>query len=226
MTTNICISIRTSKPTRSVNTMVVTWCIWQAMYLSRRFHAGVFDELPQAVAQHNLLFGALLTATLAEPVFVARVMLGCLFSLGGFNNLLVWEYNRELVHMKLTNVFPSLPTWVSTICFGCATAGQTAASMAFMLGVYPVVMARLLLAFLIPVTIVVHDIWTIEKETPVQTLTARAKSTSFERSPASRHLPNFPTEFDNEFVHFFKNVGMIGGLAIYLELQPDSDIFS
>jgi hypothetical protein len=46
--------------------------------------------------------------------------------------------------------------------------------------------------------------------------------------PASRHypqivskaLPNFPTEFDNEFVHFFKNVGMIGGLVLYLEAVP------
>ena len=28
----------------------------------------------------------------------------------------------------------------------------------------------------------------------------------------------FPTEFDNEFVHFFKNVGMIGGLVLYLEI--------
>jgi hypothetical protein len=36
---------------------------------------------------------------------------------------------------------------------------------------------------------------------------------------ADRSIAIFPTEFDNEFVHFFKNVGMIGGLVLYLELQ-------
>lgn len=36
---------------------------------------------------------------------------------------------------------------------------------------------------------------------------------------ADRIIPNFPSEFDNEFVHFFKNVGMIGGLVMYLEMQ-------
>jgi hypothetical protein len=36
----------------------------------------------------------MLTASLAQPMFVARVLLGCLFYLGGFNNILVWECVR------------------------------------------------------------------------------------------------------------------------------------
>ena len=36
-----------------------------------------------------------------------------------------------------------------------------------MLGFYEVMMARLLLAFVIPVTFLVHDLWTVEEERPV-----------------------------------------------------------
>ena len=32
-------------------------------------------------------------------------------------------------------------------------------------------------------------------------------------------MPIFPTEFDNEFVHFFKNVGMIGGMMLFVTLE-------
>lgn len=70
----------------------VTLCVPWALYLTRRFDAGAFTELPQAVAQHNLLFGVILTAALSEPLFVARVLLACLYYLGGFNNILCWEY--------------------------------------------------------------------------------------------------------------------------------------
>ena len=42
---------------------------------------------PQKTAQHNLLFGALLIGALSPPRFFARLMLGCLFYLGGFNNV-------------------------------------------------------------------------------------------------------------------------------------------
>jgi uncharacterized membrane protein YphA (DoxX/SURF4 family) len=120
--------------------------------------------------------------------------------------------------MKLSNVVPTIPRQLSSLCFGGATAGQTVCSLLFMLGIQEVLMARLLLAFLIPVTFAVHDLWTIETEVPLHSL---AESTaSLAGSPASRKLPNFPTEFDNEFVHFFKNVGMIGGLVVFLEMQP------
>ena len=73
-----------------------------------------------------------------------------------------------------------------------------------MLGVHELLMARVLLVFVIPVTFMVHDIWTIEQDTPVSGL-SRSVSTAVAR----RDIPNFPSEFDNEFVHFFKNVGMV-----------------
>ena len=33
-------------------------------------------------------------------------------------------------------------------------------------------------------------------------------------------LATFMRDFDNEFVHFFKNVGMLGGLLVYLAYGP------
>jgi hypothetical protein len=55
--------------------------------------------------------------------------------------------------------------------------------------------------------------WTIEHDHPAHT----TKGIKFPKF-ADRTVAIFPTEFDNEFVHFFKNVGMIGGLVLYLEV--------
>ena len=72
-------------------------------------------------------------------------------------------------------------------------------------------MAQALLVFIVPVTIAVHDLWTIEHDHPAHTGTKV-------QNVASRAIANFPTEFDNEFVHFFKNIGMSGGLVLFLVL--------
>ena len=69
--------------------------------------------------------------------------------------------------MKLQNVVPALTEPICTACFGVAVAGQLVTSLLFMLGFYEVLMARLLLAFVIPVTFLVHDLWTVEDEAPV-----------------------------------------------------------
>ena len=60
---------------------------------------------------------------------------------------------------------------------------------------------------------------TIEHDHPAHVLPGKGKSkgASFPDF-ADRGVAIFPTEFDNEFVHFFKNVGMIGGLVLFLEL--------
>jgi len=63
------------------------------------------------------MFGVLLTCALAERDFFARAMLGCLFYLGGVNNILLWSYNLELSHMKITNIISSVPKWFSKIAF-------------------------------------------------------------------------------------------------------------
>jgi 1,4-dihydroxy-2-naphthoate octaprenyltransferase len=88
------------------------WCF----YVTRLFGYQKMKELPQKVAQHNLLFTTLLVMSLCEPMFLARVLLTCLFYLGGVNNIIMWSYNIHLVHMKLNNVFcNSVPKWTSQI---------------------------------------------------------------------------------------------------------------
>ena len=83
-------------------------------------------------------------------------------------------------------------------------------------------MAQILLVFLVPITFIVHDLWTIEEDFPAFISYGGSASDKEQKEiVASRTVPTFPTEFDNEFVHFFKNVGMIGGLALFLTIEGD-----
>ena len=90
----------------------VPWCL----YVSRSFADSKMKELPQKIAQHNLLYTTLLVMSLCEPMFLGRVLLTCLFYLGGVNNIIMWSYNIHLVDMKLNNIFcNSVPKVVSQI---------------------------------------------------------------------------------------------------------------
>lgn len=195
---------------------MVGLCIPWALYTTRRARAMQYFELPQYVAQHNLMFGVILTAALSRPLFTARVCIACLYLLGGINNVIMWQHARALVHMKLTNAFPALSVHATLVLFAGAVVFQIVTSLLFMLGFETVMMARLLLLWVIPVTFITHDFWTIETEHPAHDWSAAIKS---KRPVSSRKVPIFLTEFDNEFVHFFKNVGMIGALVMYCELE-------
>ena len=189
-----------------------------ASYVTRRFSANTFHELPQRIAQHNLMFGTLLVCALSERMFFVRVMLTCLYYLGGVNNIIMWTYNIELVHMKMTNVFPFIPKWFSNIMFISAIFLQLIPSVIFILGFETKLMATILLIFIVPITFIVHDMWTIEHDNPAHDANI-LEINGAKTQVISRHVPIFPTEFDNEFVHFFKNVGMIGGIALFLTLE-------
>lgn len=56
-------------------------CVPWALYVSRRFHAGLFHELPQRIAQHNLMFGTLLVSAVSDRAFFVRVLLCNLYYL-------------------------------------------------------------------------------------------------------------------------------------------------
>eukprot|EP00947_MAST-08B_sp_MAST-8B-sp1_P001230 g1230.t1 len=198
-----------------------------ALFLVKCVHAGDLAEMPQRTAQHNLLFGTALAAGLAHPAFLARVLLGCLFYLGGVNNIIMWSYVRHLVHQKLNNLvspFLEIPASASTFALGASVALQLSSSICFMIGVATRPMAALMLLFLLPITFAVHDFWTITDDIYLAAYT-KAKPASPQDEACqrpvvahvSRKVPTFATLFDNEFVHFFKNIGMIGGLFIYLE---------
>ena len=89
--------------------------------------------------------------------------------------------------------------------------------------------AQLLLIWIVPITFTVHDMWTIEHDNVAHVMAlspsnstkgsekTHAKSHAYPRY-ADRHVAIFPTEFDNEFVHFFKNVQIIGGLVLYIQV--------
>merc|ERR1719486_1235610 len=76
------------------------------VYICKLFDARVFAELPQRTAQHNLMFGVLLTGSCASPLFFGRFLLGCLFYLGGVNNIIMWNYVIHLVREKIQLFFP------------------------------------------------------------------------------------------------------------------------
>lgn len=207
--------------TQGVLTLFVAVTVPWAVYLVRCFDAALLQELPQRTAQHNLLFGAVLTTCLATSAFRSRLLLACLFYLGGVNNIMVWTYSKLLVRQKMLECFLRLPEknerkldLYAAVLLGSAVAMQLGSSMCFIVGVYPRLMAKVMLAFLIPVTVIVHDFWTIE---------GGEKGTGgggqgHYAEIAPRAVPNFATEFDSEFVHFFKNACIAGGLCVYLEI--------
>lgn len=194
-----------------------------ASYLLRSINAQTKDtlaELPQRTAQFALMFGVVLIGSLSTPLFFGRFLLGQLFYLGGVNNILQWKYNAALVHMKLNNVV-SLPRALTTAAFLFAVLMQLLSSVTFVLGLHARLSACVLLVFLVPVTFFVHDMWIIRDETTPPR--PRRVPNAHEYTIVRRHLANFPTEFDNEFVHFFKNAQIMGGLVLYLALTERED---
>ena len=65
------------------------------------------------------------------------------------------------------------------------------------------------------VTFVVHDFWTVGWADGPPALAFVLPAQGGQPYPQQR-VATFPANFDNEFVHFFKNVGMMGGLAVSL----------
>ena len=87
-------------------------------------------------------------------------------------------------------------------------------------------MAKLLLAWLVLITLTVHNFWTIKDDTVPRFMLTTAGSlkkddggkpavTASTRGISS--VPTFATEYDNEFVHFFKNMCTIGGFVLFIE---------
>ena len=175
-------------------------------YLLKCFENKNFHELPQKTAQHNLLFGFILITTILPFDMYARLLLGMLFYLGGVNNILVYQHAHALVYDKLKMIIPDIGETIISFLLMTAIIGQLFSSLLFILGIYPKLAVQIMIAFLTPVTFIVHNFWTIEDESP--------KKVSIEKE-----VPVFPSNFDSEFVNFFKNIGMIGGCLVYLLLD-------
>lgn len=255
-----------------------------AFALIARFRRGGDDlaTLPQQTAQFALSTGTAAFAALVPAAVLGRFTLAILFCLGGVNNIIMWHHASRLVQSKLSYFLASargalccvatsrnghaeaalLPLPLASTALALAVAGQYLASLAFMFGVYPREAAMVLVAFLAPVTFLVHDFWNVglrsnawEPQVERAILQAAAKAQSEaegtrsgaegtgkdgrarsagrrgapESSPPttstgavenveSAFVPTFPDAFSAEFVHFFKNIGMLGGLLLYLAL--------
>jgi uncharacterized membrane protein YphA (DoxX/SURF4 family) len=71
--------------------------------------------------------------------------------------------------------------------------GLVAGSLAVLLGVYPGLGALAVVVFLVPITLVMHDFWTMEGQ-----------------------------DRQNEQIHFLKNVGLLGIALVFLALSAAS----
>lgn len=70
------------------------------------------------------------------------------------------------------------------------SVGLIAGGLAVLVGFYPGVGAAAVVAFLVPITTIMHDFWTMEGQNR-----------------------------QNERIHFLKNVGLIGGALVFLALS-------
>jgi len=173
------------------------------IYLCNCFNNKIYYELPQKTAQHNLLYGFLLGASILPLEMFGRLLLGLLFLLGGINNIIMFEYAHALSHEKLSCINKNISKSLSKILLLVAIGGQISSSTIFILGFYPKIAIKIMIAFLTPVTFLVHNFWIIEEP-------------SQKEMNINNGILTFPSKFDSEFVHFFKNIGMIGGCIIYL----------
>ena len=79
---------------------------------------------------------------------------------------------------------------LASVTVPLGSLGLTAGAVAVLTGVYPALGALAVIAFLVPVTGIMHDFWTMEGQ-----------------------------DRQNEQIHFLKNVGLIGSALVFLALS-------
>lgn len=202
---------------------IVLYTLPWALYVAECFRRGSLAELPEKTAQFGLLFNALLVAALMPPHVLGRALVASLFVLGGINNVMQWTYTVALLEQKMENLAGGrrcVPPGLVAMLLACAVAMQVLAAALLALGVASRTMAALLLAWLMGVTVVMHDFWTVGwadgPKASLPTVPPDAQATF----PNAR-VPTFVTLFDNEFVHFFKNLVICGGLLLHVLCGTD-----
>ncbi|QLG49562.1 DoxX family protein [Natrinema halophilum] len=79
---------------------------------------------------------------------------------------------------------------LASVTVPLGSLGLIAGAIAVLVGVYPAVGALAVIVFLVPITGIMHDFWTLEGQ-----------------------------DRQNEQIHFLKNVGLIGGALVFLALS-------
>lgn len=78
---------------------------------------------------------------------------------------------------------------LASVTVPLGSLGLVAGALAVLVGVYPAVGALAVVAFLLPVTVIMHDFWTLDGQ-----------------------------QRQNERIHFLKNVGLMGGALVFASL--------
>jgi len=123
------------------------------------------------------------TSPLAEGAFLAgRALFALVVSYLALGNLLDLEASVGYAQSK------GAPLASVTVPLG--SVGLIAGALSVLVGAYPAVGAAAILVFLVPVTGLMHDFWTMEGQ-----------------------------DRQNEEIHFLKNVGLMGGALVFLALS-------
>jgi uncharacterized membrane protein YphA (DoxX/SURF4 family) len=81
---------------------------------------------------------------------------------------------------------------LASVTVPLGSLGLVFGALAVLVGAYPAVGVAGIVAFLVPITVIMHDFWTMEGQ-------AR----------------------QNERIHFLKNVGLVGAALVFLALSAD-----
>ena len=79
---------------------------------------------------------------------------------------------------------------MASVTVPLGSVGLVAGALAVLVGDYPAVGALVVVAFLLPITVVMHDFWAMEGQ-----------------------------DRQNEQIHFLKNVGLMGGALVFAALS-------
>lgn len=197
---------------------------FQDHLLKRRDEAACMRLLPQKVAQFGLWFGLLVMGGLLSYKALARSLLALLFCLGGSNNFYTFPVQARLVHNRinyLASVFTPtvaapVPRRVTDGMLLFASLVQIITAMGFIAGIAAVECAWVMLLFIIAITPVVHHFWSYD---PHPAHPKNSDSLKGDGHLSNEYVRTFPNTFDGEFVQFWKNVCVAGGLAVFLAYQ-------
>jgi uncharacterized membrane protein YphA (DoxX/SURF4 family) len=123
------------------------------------------------------------SSTLSEVSFlVGRALFALVVGYLALGNLLDLESSVGYARSK------GAPLASVTVPLG--SLGLVAGALAVLLGIFPAVGALVVVGFLLPITVIMHDFWTLEGQ-----------------------------DRQNEQIHFLKNVGLIGTSVVFLALS-------
>ncbi|QCC49346.1 DoxX family protein [Halobellus limi] len=121
-------------------------------------------------------------SALSETAFLlSRVLFALVIGYLALGNLLDLE--------SAVGYAKSKGTPLASVTVPLGSLGLIAGALAVLIGVYPVLGSLAVVVFLVPITAIMHDFWTLEGQ-----------------------------DRQNEQIHFLKNIGLIGAALGYLAL--------